>query len=365
MYFMNSRVIEEDMQDIYERRIGWEKLKDKTVLVTGATGMLASYVVYFLFYLNQYHFMNIQIILFVRNTEKAQRRFGNYLLQEHCKLYTIDINKPWELSEKIDYIIHTAGLANPQLYIKIPVQVAEPNVIGLYYLLCFAHRKKVKKVLFFSSGDVYGRMPDGVEAIRENMMGITDPLDEHSCYGESKRMGETWCRLFYKEYGVPTVIARIGHTYGPTMDIDKDPRVFASFMKCIYEGKDIEMFSSGSAKRPFCYIADAVVAYFILLFKGVAGEAYNVCNTNEFISVLELANILIGLRPELNLQVIRKLRREHDQYMDNRINHDNRPIEDKLKNLGWKCSYDVRKGFSRVLRYLLENFKMNNIKSLS
>ena len=83
----------------------------------------------------------------------------------------------------------------------------------------------------------------------------------------------TWCVSFYREHGVPVKIARIGHTYGPTMDIYNDPRVFASFMRDVIEGRDITMLSDGSAQRPFCYIADAVAAFFLLLFKGRDGEA--------------------------------------------------------------------------------------------
>ncbi len=360
MFFMNSKVIEEDMQDIYNREIEWKELKNKTIIITGATGMLASYIVYFLLFLNEYHKMEIKIMLLARDGKKVQQRFSYYVKTGFHKIYTFNINEPWDIRDRVDYIIHTASLASPQYYSTMPVEVAEPNVIGTYHLLNFARKKRVKKVLFFSSGDVYGKLSDNIGDIKEDMMGITDPLDEHSCYGESKRMGETWCAAFTKEYNVPTVIARIGHTYGPTMSLETDSRVFASFMKCVYEGKDINMFSDGSAKRPFCYIADAVAAFFLLLFRGDSGVAYNVCNTRDFISILELANVMIGLRPELNLHVVRKIRNENDQYMNNIINFANRPIENKLKNLGWKCNFDVQKGFSRVLQYLFELDKQDN-----
>ena len=148
-----------------------------------------------------------------------------------------------------------------------------------------------------------------------------------------------------------TCAVRIGHTYAPTMDLDNDPRVFASFMKCAVEKKDIVMLSDGSAKRPFCYIADAIAAFVILLIKGKPGEAYNMTNTDAFVSIGELAEIIASIEPEANLKVIRKQREKDDNYLENSLNHANCPGNSKLKKLGWECEYDIRKGFSQVLEY--------------
>ena len=114
-------------------------------------------------------------------------------------------------------------------------------------------------------------------------------------------------------------MARIGHTYGPTMDFKSDPRVFASFLKCAIESQDIVMQSNGKAKRPFCYLADAVFAYMLILLKGKEGEAYNVCNTEQFFSVKELADIVV-----------------------------------KLKELGWNYKFDLKEGMTRTYQVLKE-----------
>lgn len=354
MSFMENKIIVEDMFDIYRREIKWQKFRNQTVLISGATGMLASYLVYFLIFLNEKYLMNVRIVLLARNSEKCFYRFDKFLEKEYIKLYDFNINTPWNIPDNVDYIIHAASLASPQYYKTMPVEVAEPNVIGTYHMLNLAREKHVKKVLYFSSGDIYGKLPQNTKFIKEDMMGIIDPLDEHSCYGESKRMGETWCFTFNKEYQIPTVIARIGHTYGPTMDLENDPRVFASFMKCVFNKENIVMYSDGRAKRPFCYIADATAAFLLLLLEGKSGEAYNVCNSNSFISILELANILVGLQPELNLKVIRKVRSMDESYLENRANHDNLPTEEKLKKLGWECHFGVESGFRRVLDSFLE-----------
>ena len=165
-------------------------------------------------------------------------------------------------------------------------------------------------------------------------------------------MGETWCASYAREYGVPTRMACIAHTYAPTMDVEHDPRVFASFVRCLVHGEDIVMLSDGTARRPFCYIADALAAFLLILLRGGAGEAYNVANTDQFLSIGELADTLATLDEEHPVQVVRQARSQRDVYMENKSNHQNLPSAAKLRALGWTCAYDVRRGFRQVLRYV-------------
>lgn len=352
---LEDNIIIQDMENIYGRDLPYSQLQGKSILVTGATGMLASYVVYFLIWLNEYKQYDINIVVLVRSQEKCRNRFGEYAEKSYFHMCVDDICKPLQMENDIDYIIHAASLASPQYYGVCPVEVAAPNVLGTYNLLQLAKEKNVSSFLYFSSGDVYGAMPQGTGAFGEDTLGTMDPLAEHSCYGESKRMGETWCASFAREHNVPVKIARIGHTYGPTMDVENDPRVFASFMKCILAGTDIVMHSDGSAMRPFCYVADAVAAFFLILLKGENGEAYNVCNDQQFISVSELANVLVSLEPGKKLQVVCQKRNLDDNYMENFINKANCPSADKLRRLGWQCNYDVYDGFKRVMEHLRKN----------
>lgn len=353
-YLFDSRVIQEDMTDIFNRDIDWQQLYGCTVLVTGAAGMLASYLIFFLVYLNEHHNAKIKIIAQVRSQEKCRKRFLQFCDKLYFSICTEDILFPLNIEGGIDYIIHAAGLASPQYYEPMPVEVASAAAVGTYQLLELARIKNVKGFLFFSSGDIYGKLPDGTD-ITEDTVGTMDPLAVHSCYGEAKRMGETFCAAFAREYKVPAKIVRIAHTYAPTMDVDNDPRVFASFIKCILERRNIEMLSDGSARRPFCYIADAVAAFVLVLLEGKNGEAYNVSNTQEYLSILELAEIMTKLRPELGLEVIRKQR--NDVYLENKLNKGNKPSADKLLKLGWKCHFSTVEGFGRVLRYFEEQDK--------
>ena len=210
--------------------------------------------------------------------------------------------------------------------------------------------KKVEGFLMFSTGDIYGVVMDG-DAVTEESMGVVDPLDIHSCYSESKRMAETLCKCYQQQYSVPVKIARIWHTYSPTMDIENDPRVFSSFVKNVVNCEDIVMKSAGTQKRTFCYIADAVAGFFIILLSGVSGEAYNVCNTEQFVSIGELARTIVGLRPEYNLSVKRQKRDPSESYTENSAIGALVPSNQKLKELGWEPKFTIENGFDRVIKF--------------
>lgn len=343
---MNNSIIIEDLEEIYSRSIPWEKLKEKTVLITGAYGMLASYIMYMLIYLNEKKHMDIKIIVLIRSKEKFYKKFGN----KYCKYITIYetlLDTEIKIKEDIDFIIHAASLANSKYYDKYPIEVLLPNVIGNYYLLKLAEQKNIEGYLFFSTGAIYGKL-NSKQNTKETDYGSIDTLDKFSCYSESKRMGETMCRAWFKEKNIPIKIVRISHTYGPTMDIKSDPRVFASFVNNVINKEDIIINGTGDEKRSFCYIADAISGYFLVLLSGKNGEAYNVCNTEEFCSIKELAEKLIKIYPNFNLKVnikgifkdnIVKNNATHDVPLDNR----------KLKKLGWKTKYDIENGFKRVI----------------
>lgn len=215
---MMNRIIEDDMKDIYSRSVDWNKLDGKTVLLTGAYGMLASYVVLFLLYLQTQKLVDVSLIAVVRNKKKFAEKFTDIQGIENVKVVQSDLSEPLQIDEPVDYIIHAASLASPQFYSVCPVDVLQPNTIGNYNLLQLAREKKVESYLLFSTGDVYGSVDAPSGLIDEETFGVMDTLDIHDCYSESKRMAETMCKAFCVQYGVPTKIARIAHMYAPKME---------------------------------------------------------------------------------------------------------------------------------------------------
>lgn len=347
--FLANDVIFGDMKTI-EADMNWDWLNNKTVLITGASGMLASYCVFFLIYLNETHSnMNIRIIANGRNPRKIENRFGGYSKKRYFNILAENIDMPIDIKWNVDYVIHAAGLASPQYYSVDPIGTLLPNAIGTYYLLQMAKERKNKGFLFFSSSDVYGQLPEESSEYKEDHFGEIDPMALRSCYAESKRIGETMCKAFSSQYGLRACAVRISHTYGPTLNLKNDERLFAEFVKNIVSEEDIQMKSDGSAIRSFCYISDAVRAFFRILKDGTAGEAYNMCNSECWISVKELAEMLVSLFPEKNLKVVQVERGAESSYIESSVKKVPAFNTDKLKALGWNPNVSLKDGFSRTI----------------
>lgn len=345
---MNT-IIQEDISELLQRDIPWEKLDRSSILITGASGMLASYLV---FAIAQRMADNpncgTRLYLAVRNPEKARNRFGNLL--DRPDVFIVYWDGVSELTADVapDYIIHAASIADSSMYLVKPVETLLPNVIGSWRLLEIARNHPVKGFLFFSSASAYGKVT-GKAVIREEDSGYLLPQEVRSCYGESKRMGENLCASYTSEYGVPAFAVRISHTYGPTMNLRNDTRVFAEFVRNIIDGEDIVMKSDGSAKRAFCYLCDAADAFFRILLCGTPGQVYNMCNDEAFVSIAELAQKMTQLFPERGLQVRRATRTVADTYAENKNANTDVLSTEKLRALGWKPKFTIEEGFRRTV----------------
>jgi len=336
-------IISEDIEAVINSPVDWKAFKNKTVLITGASGMLAGYMVEVLMSLNKKGYQ-IKVIALERDLERAKARFKDYLKNKDFVLLIQDVASKITYRGKVDYAVHAASQASPKYYAPDPVGTLSANTLGTLNLLELAAKKKANGFLFFSSSEVYGKISKS--KIAESDYGYLDPLNVRSCYAESKRMGETICVSFLQQFGVPVKIIRPFHTFGPGMRLD-DGRVFADFIRDIVSKKNIEMKSDGKTVRSFCYLADAVVAYFLVLLSGKSGEAYNIGGAKG-ISIFELAKILVGLFPENKLKVIPVKRKKSDHYMESKADH-SCPDLTKIKKLGWKPKFSITEAFRRTI----------------
>ncbi len=348
--FPDNPVITDDMKAIFDSRKTWEPLYHSSVLVTGAGGMIASYIVFFLIYLNEYKNAGITIHAGIRKKEKAAARFGSYVEKDYFRLFSRDATEPIPSDISADFIFHAASFASPQYYGKSPVETMAPNLIGTWQLLEHARRNPVKSMVFFSSGSIYGQLPEGTVDVGESDLGIMDFLNAGNCYGESKRAGEALCKAYCTEYDIPVKSCRIHHTYGPTMDPFHDTRVFAEFTGNILKNQNIIMKSSGTNKRSFCYITDTVAGILTVLLDGTGGESYNIANPSAYLSVRELAELLVGLFPEKNLSVLQQERKD-EGYASNPARRTNVSVK-KLEALGWKAHIPPEEGFLKTIQAL-------------
>lgn len=352
----DSIILKTDMEEIFSSSLDWKKLKNKSIFVSGAGGMIASYLVAFFIYLNEIHDFDIKLYLNIRKKEKAYEKFGEYLNRDYAHLVTDDIVNGVIINDNINYIIHAASLASPQYYDCNPVETALPNVIGTYHLLEYAKKQKnFEGLLFFSSGSIYGK-PLSTDCVSESTLGVFDFLDNGNAYAESKRCGEMLCHAYYSEYKIPVKSIRIYHTYSPSMDIYNDKRAFSEFIRNYIEGENIILKSKGLAQRAFCYITDAISGMFYVLFNGKNGESYNLGNPDCFCTIRKLAEIISNIESLKKVNVVFANRIDEGYRLSAECDSVRIPVSiNKLRSLGWSPVVSSEDGFKRVVDYLLES----------
>ena len=212
-----------------EAKLPWKELDGKTILITGATGMLASYVTWLLLYLHEYDDIHVKVVALCRNRQKAEEYYGEWIGKPYFHLLIQDVCEPIAYEGKADYVFHLAGNASPHYINTDPVGIMKCNLLGTMNVLEYARDCQTKKVIFASTREVYGKNEEA-ERLDEQVFGTLDPMDGRSCYPESKRAAETLLKSYYLQYGVNFNAVRIAHSYGPTMQLENDGRVMADLM---------------------------------------------------------------------------------------------------------------------------------------
>ena len=340
---MREGVITEDLRRMCQADQPWQQLGGKTVLVTGATGMLASYVTWLLLCLHEEVGIDVSVLALCRNPQKAEHYFGSYVGKPYFRMLIQDVCDPIVYDGAVDYIFHLAGNASPHFINTDPVGIMKCNLVGTMNVLELARKRQTAKVVFASTREVYGAN-EHTDRLDECSYGVLDPLDARSCYPESKRAAETLLKSYYLQYGVEFNTIRIAHAYGPTMKLENDGRVMADLMGDVVAGRDIVLKSRGETIRAFLYITDAVLGMFTVLFKGKAVEAYNLANETEPISIRDLAQLLASSRNDKTIQVVINEVDQKGYCAYRRTALDTTAIE----HLGWKPQTSLKEGIIRT-----------------
>lgn len=327
----------QDIRSLFETGLDLSTLNDSRILVTGATGLIGSCLVDVL--LTNPH-RNYQVYALGRNEERARRRFNNYWETADFHFIRHDISLPLDSDIRFDYIIHAASNASPNFFKEKPVEVIKSNIIGVENLMEHGIRHGMKRMLFVSSGEIYGE-GDGRE-FTEADSGYVNCATPRACYPSSKRAAETLCVAYAAEYGADVVIARPCHTYGPYFT-ESDNRVYAQFIRNLLDGKDIVLKSRGEQYRSWLYVVDAAHALLTILTKGAKGEAYNVADEQSNITIRALAELLAGAEDR---QVVFDI---------DDANGNTTPITratfstQKLAQLGWRPLTKIAEGLQHTL----------------
>ena len=341
-----SEVVQSDLKNIISQNIDFEKLYNKTVLITGASGMIASYYMYTLMYLNDTKDANIKIYALVMDMDRLEK-ITELSTRNDIIPIVQDVCDPIYIPEKVDYIIHMASSANPRTITKDPVGIIKANVIGTLNVLELA-KKNDAEVLFTSTREIYGEI-QGKEKIKETDMGVLECLELRSCYPESKRMAENLMVSFAYQYNIKYKIVRIAHAYGPGMIINNDGRIMSDLISYIVNKENIVLKSTGDAKRAFCYITDVVSALLMITVIGKPNEAYNISNETEEISVKDLAFMMKEMYQDT--EVVFNIEENKNEY----VKFKRVPLDTtKLEDLGWEPKVSLKTGIENTVKYFNE-----------
>lgn len=339
-----NRIIREDcMQIIHDNDV--EKLRNKSFLITGASGMIGSYIANVLRVLNEVYNMNIHIILCVRNKNKLNKEL---LEDTNVEVVIQDVVEKFNVNSDVDYIVHAAGPASPKIMKDCPFETNAANTVGTYNTLLLAKEKRAT-YLFVSSREIYGEPKGDVTVFTEDgMLGEVNHLIPRNGYAEGKKAAENMCIAMHEEYGVNTKIVRLAHTYGPGMSIT-DGRVQADFLNNVINNQDIIMKSDGSQVRTYTYISDAVNGIFKVLLSS-NDLVYNISDNQE-ITIKELALVLVSLsnNSKLVMEIDNTLEKGSASFKKGILSN-----EKITKELNWHPKYNVHDGFARTIEYLKE-----------
>lgn len=348
MVLYNSKEYLDDIQSVANIELPWEKLKNCTVLLSGATGLLGSFLVDVLMEKNTLG-LNCTVYALGRSEEKARERFSRWSNTELLRFIPYDVNKPFIRDDigKIGYVLHLASNTHPMQYATDPIGTITTNIIGLQNMLEFAVAHEADRFAFASSNEIYGENRGDVELFTESYCGYIDSNTLRAGYPESKRCGEALCQAYRTQKGLDVVIPRFTRSYGPTMQLS-DTKAISQFIKKGIAGENIVLKSSGTQYYSYTYMADAISGLLTVLLKGESGEAYNIADEASNITLRDLAKQIAN---NAGTEVVFEIpdgteaagySRATKALLDG----------DKLKKIGWKPKYGIRVGIPRTMKIL-------------
>lgn len=334
-------VLAEDFAHLLAEDTSARWLRGQRLLITGASGLVANYLARYLCWLRTEAGVPLRLDLLVRNPHAARLNLPWMDSHQH-EVRILPMREAAACAAEADWVFHAASPATAKACAADPQGLLDCNGRMLLELLEAADPVRLRGMVYFSSGEVYGSFPEETWPGEDELGGI-DPLQARALYPLAKLLGESICHGCGR--GLPVRVARIFHSYGPGMDLEGDPRIFAELVGNVVRGEVLRLRSSGQARRAFCYLSDTVAGLLRIARDGTAGHAYNLGNRNAVLSMRALADLLQQQFPERcpRLEIGADAPQAQSQ-SGNAL-----PNTAKLEQLGWRAHVDPASGFRRTV----------------
>ena len=351
MKLYDNELYMEDVRSVAELDIPWEKLHDRSIMISGATGMIGSFLVDVISHKNRADDLKCTIYALGRSEERVKDRFGFNAEDPHFIYIKYDVKEPLIRDDigTVDYVLHLASNTHPMQYSTDPIGTITTNIIGVQNLLEFASAHNATRFAFASSNEIYGENRGDAEFFDESYCGYINSNTMRAGYPESKRCGEALCQAYKAQKGLDVVIPRLTRTYGPTM-LKTDTKAISQFIKKGVSDEDIVLKSAGTQYYSYQYAADSVSGLLTVLLCGGNGEAYNIADESSDIMLRDLAAIIAGINGKKVVFEIPDAVEAAGYSTATKARLDGQ----KLQSLGWKPKYDIKSGIERTVRILKE-----------
>lgn len=300
---MNERDLAADREHIL-RVSGdlWEPLRGQRIFITGGTGFVGTWMVEAFSAANRAYALGAQATLLTRDPERFRARRPHLVSDPSIALATGDATSFEAPPGAFAFVIHAATERWFEADRERPLSIVERDAVATRRILDFAAVRGAGRLLFTSSGAVYGPDAAALERVPETFLGAPDPTQARAAYGESKRLSEFACTSYARAFGFDAVVARLFAFVGPYLPLDEGYAI-GNFINDALAQRPIAIAGDGTPVRSYLYAADLAVWLWTMLLRGTAGCAYNVGSPHA-LSIRDLAGVVAdAVAPGTNVTV--------------------------------------------------------------